>query len=697
MKKIFKYTCLLIAFLTAAPAVAQVPDPSVTETENLWMKKTVKDNEDGTYTLNLQTYAKGEGEIKGGVVPSDIVIAMDLSSSMTSNTINGKTRLAILKEAAVEFVNTVYENNPTNGEYHKIGMVGFNKTGGNKTYSMADVTNTNKNTMVTWINDLSTTQGTRTDQGLQEAYNFLNALREDGRPKTVVLFSDGCPSTIGGSCFTSSYAQAAVNYAYAMKQPLNEKIDYEVTIPTATNSSTGEEYFSGNTYTCEYGLGATIYSVAILSAETSGDNLHDEHIENDIRRLLHYISSNYNLSIKAEEENFDDSYFFGADHPDAVCQIEGETGTGSEAPHDYYQLSDGTNLKSMFTVLAEEIVGAVAVDVDAESAVLLDVVSKKFRIPEGTEAEHIKLYTCDVVTTNTTGTVWQSGDYDGENWVEWKPWETTPGKQITDYIHINGNVTGVEAEGDYIEVTGYDFADNFVGPVKNYQGEVTGWHGQKLIIEFNIETDPSNEGGLGVKTNDPTSGLYAKKTTHGRTSYDIVDDGGDLAVYKQPEVNLPYIKIVMNGLEVGESALFRITKVTAPNSDEAVTDQTAYTTDVVITRATESQDDTNPPYAILKLVCTGDYRVEQLPWAWAYTHETTQWGHLSTVEATADTKFLTFTFTNTPDDDAAEHAEDFVPNNMSEDRALGAPKTGESSSDTGEGTDPGEDGEEEEM
>lgn len=776
MNKIYKYTFLLIALLTVVPALAQT-DPMVTETDNLWMKKTVKDNENGTYTLNLQTYVRGTGQITTEVAPSDIVLAMDLSSSMNSNkvtitneekkerlskgtslttgniykvVINGKeyylkcikrnnrdrwyyrydsteptaynsgqqfsdneyyqsdgaytvkegdeiylytpggekqvTRLEALKIAAKGFVETVYANNPSTG-FHNIAMVGFSSTTGTVKYndgSMQAVNSTNKETMKSWIDDLKYNQGTRTDLGMQAAYNILNSLREDGRAKTVVLFSDGCPSTSNGTEFNSSYAKAAVNIAYAIKQELNKEINYKVTIPNQNSDNS----FTGTETTFQYGLGATIYSVAILSSETSGANLENSSITYDIRRMLHYISSNYNFDIEGTD------YFFGADYKDAVCQIEGKTGdTGSEAAHDYYQLSTGANLSVIFKEIAGEVTGNANIKIDANTAVVLDVISNKFRLPAGTKAEDIKLYTCDVVEDNTTEEViWKSGSHDGEEWVEWKPWETSG--SITDYIHINSGVTGIETDNNYLEVTGYDFATNYVGPIKNEAGtSVVSWHGQKLIIEFVIETDPANEGGLTMATNDPTSGLYIKKTSGDTTTYEMASDGGEPAQYKQPTVNLPYIKIIKKGLKVGESALFRVTKVTEANSNVAVTDGTAYTADVIITRATESQNDDNAPYAILKLVYTGDYKVEELPWAWAYTHEGPQWGHLSTVDATSDTQFLTFTFINTTNSEAPEHAESFVPNNMSVSRRVGDPKTGS----TGGGVHDGdEDGNEEE-
>lgn len=764
MNKIYKYTFLIIALLTVVPALAQT-DPMVTETDNLWMKKTVKDNENGTYTLNLQTYVRGSGQITSKIEPCDIVLVMDLSSSMTSTSNNvyvknsqveanksltyntnyiyekdgktyylkgfrsgsygkykytfvykeyvyptgkddgetlgtyessrqytvttddsiytttSKTRLAVLKEAANNFVETIYENNPSATEYHNIGLIGFQA--GTVLYnsgSLQSATSSNLTEMQEWIDDMAKDQGTRSDLGMQEAYKMLSGenVINDGRKKVIVFFTDGCPSTSGGTYFNSSYAKAAVNIAYAAKQQLNKEINYTVTIPNANSNNS----FTGTDYICQYGLGASIYSVAILSSETSGDNIHDSSITYDIRRLLHYVSSNYNFDIKGT------NYYFGADYTGASCVIDGVSGTGSEEPHDYYQLSTGSNLTSIFTQIASEASGGANAQITAESAVVLDAITNKFQLPAETDVDDIRIYTCDVVENNATSTVqWKTKSNGDEDWIAWP----TSGNKA-DYVRINGgtsgqSITGVVSDNDYLEVTGYDFAANYVGPIYE-DGSITKWHGQKLIIEFEIETNPANEGGLTMATNELISGLYVKKADG---TYEMATDNGEPAQFKQPTVNLPYIKIIKKGLKVGESALFRVTKVTAENSDEAVTDVTAYTADVIITRATESQNDGNAPYAILKLVYTGDYKVEELPWAWAYTHEGPKWGHLSTVEATSDTKFLTFTFTNTDVNGAAEHAESFVPNNMSVSRSVGDPKTGSTEGGTSDDETGGDD------
>lgn len=238
MEKLHTIAFALIASLALTLSVSAEGTNERTTNDYVSTKKTVQDNNNGTYTITLENYL--EGESKEIINPVDFVLLMDLSSSMTSNKVSdGETRLAKLQSAAKDFVDLLCkgENLPTNGEYHKLSMIGFSSTGGaifyNKDNSV-NVTSSEATSMKTWIGKLKTSTGTRTDEGMWEAYSALSALTSDGRPKVVILFTDGCPSTIGGSCFTSDYAQAAVNIAYAMKQPLGS-INYTVTIPTATD------------------------------------------------------------------------------------------------------------------------------------------------------------------------------------------------------------------------------------------------------------------------------------------------------------------------------------------------------------------------------------------------------------------------------------------------------------------------------
>ena len=99
MKKIYTFALALIASFTfALPAIAG-DDGRVTN-DNVVTKKTVQDNNNGTYTLTLETYVTGEAKSTKSVVPADIVMALDFSSSMNSG-LNSSTINPLIEKSLV--------------------------------------------------------------------------------------------------------------------------------------------------------------------------------------------------------------------------------------------------------------------------------------------------------------------------------------------------------------------------------------------------------------------------------------------------------------------------------------------------------------------------------------------------------------------------------------------------------------------
>ena len=88
----------LVATMLPATAMAAEPQPKVDEKadsslDNLVMNKSVKLEDNGTYTINLEAYAKGQvqTETQTEVKPADIILVLDQSGSMTNSNyyING--------------------------------------------------------------------------------------------------------------------------------------------------------------------------------------------------------------------------------------------------------------------------------------------------------------------------------------------------------------------------------------------------------------------------------------------------------------------------------------------------------------------------------------------------------------------------------------------------------------------------------
>lgn len=741
MKKLYKYISVLAASFIFVPVFAQTYEnnPSYMHLDK-WVSGP---NNNGVYTLTLEAYATGSSEtvITECTGVCDIVMVMDLSSSMTSNNIyvknskvtsgttltygnvyiyvnNGidyylkgfrsgsksnykytfvykqdgipgsssdgtvlgtaasssqysvhandeiysttsKTRLAALQDAAKAFVETIYANNPTNGN-HNIGMIGFNES--TVLYNSGNLqaaTSSNITAMKTWIGNMAKDTGTRSDLGMQEAYKMLSsdAVRNDGNPKTVVFFTDGCPSTSGGTYFNSSYSKAAVNLAYAMKQPLNERINYTVTIPSANSNNS----FTGSDYTCTYGLGAYIYSVAILESETSGDNINDSSITFDIRRLLHYVSSNYNIEITGT------NYFFGADYNGATCQIEGATGTGSEDPHDYYQLSSGANLTSIFSDIAAKASGSVTEEVpelSSTTSTVIDVVTSDFILPNGAST-NITAYSVRIDESATTS----------ENNLRWK----------TTHAHDGYSVN---IDGNKINVSGFDFTvddtfntehtaitsyGNWVGG--RTIGNSTTYSGEKLVIEIPIIVNQETyEGGYNTPTNTTESSIVYLNS-EGQTD--------TVAWFPVPKVDFPSIAIAKSGLANGESATFKVERIKDENG--VTVSDNIYT---VILPESNSNVETFTyngkvyTYVVIKDVPEGTYKVTESNWSWTYdpvsgtvkTYSCAVPEHLGTGDGPVwtihdsdgeDRQVIAFIFDDAPKTGAIPaHGEDSVVNRM---------------------------------
>ena len=144
-------------------------------------------------------------------------------------------------------------------------------------------------------------------------------------------------------------------------------------------------------------------------------------------------------------------------------------------PSYYLSAGDTTALNSIFTQISNQ-VSSPAINLGTET-VVRDILSPYFNLPEGTNAESIRLYTAD---------------YNG--------------KEFEGRVPADGITATVNTETETIEVRGFDFTANFVSETAK-PGET---YGKKLIIEFDTVFDRSSTfGGNGIPTNADASGVYS--------------------------------------------------------------------------------------------------------------------------------------------------------------------------------------------
>lgn len=705
MKKINTY------ILSAFSAIIMLPFAAFAQTGEVKQSKTVTDNGNGTYTVTLESYVTGE-LVKQ---PLDIVLVLDNSNSMTAYNIGSTStkRMVALKNSVRQFLDQIY--NGGDAPAHRIALVKFDN-GGRRIdrYVNYDENHLRASNLMgegTWINMTSSdinsaksnigttntdgllhggdTTGTPAAEGLKYAEKMLLAdgIRDDGRQKVVIFFTDGCCGTGEHWGDDDSGHNKSTPYGYLDGQLIPNRY-YAPTVVDAANSL--KEI-------------ATVYCVGTFGAFTDTDNHTGDELKGDTYFYLRHVSSEYNNSIRVDgyvptspKNNVKwaspthdayvpkttgiDSRTGNAIDPDYAFDqpfhsvSEGDRDLSLENDEYVFDASDAASLAAAFNEIATDIISAA--DLGPSSAVAIDAMTDQFELPDNVTEDDIKLYTSDATVDSDLTIHWADR-------VAWKPWESVAGKTISDYISINPATSkaGIEFDSDYLEVTGYDYKTHFVG-LNNDNGS------QKLIIEFLIKAAPSNRGGLRVRTNDIHSGIYNKKD--GSDKYELVIG------YNKQVVNLPYLKIVKKGLSKGESALFSVTKVT--DAGAVVTGDDAYSATVMVSQA----DDTGVASATIKLVFNGYYRVEELTWSnLGYTvvkHDTDGNGNctvtgnsytrqMNTI-GTDVARELVYTFENIAGGDRPDHAEDFVPNNMGATEST--PMTGGGSGDTPAAGAPGE-------
>ena len=180
-------------------------------------------------------------------------------------------------------------------------------------------------------------------------------------------------------------------------------------------------------------------------------------------------------------------------------KLSSNNGTPQD-PSYYLSASDSDTLSTIFQKISNQISES-KIDLGSDTQIK-DVVSKYFDMPKNTSAVSVKSYDCTGVvsgkpTWSETGTV------------------------------LNNAVT-LDTENNTVNVTGFDFNANYVTEKGrdeiNPKKEGT-FHGRKLVIEFTVSVKDGFAGGNNVPTNGTDSGVYDK-------------DGKLVANFVVPEVNV---------------------------------------------------------------------------------------------------------------------------------------------------------------
>ena len=127
-----------------------------------------------------------------------------------------KTKLDALKESVDQFITDTASKSPES----KIGITAFSSSGYGYNGESIDLKEVNKSglkDLKDFTNELKANGGTDPQVGLNDAKNKLYKLKDDGRPKYVILFTDGMP-TGGGDTWSTTAQKAAETSAKELKQ-----------------------------------------------------------------------------------------------------------------------------------------------------------------------------------------------------------------------------------------------------------------------------------------------------------------------------------------------------------------------------------------------------------------------------------------------------------------------------------------------
>ncbi|WP_337576195.1 VWA domain-containing protein [Fournierella sp.] len=528
------------------------------EAKGLEVDKTVTPNKDGTYTLNLEAYATGDLEIVTESKPTDIVLVLDQSGSMadpfaydykvdyepfngsyseayrnptyhladdgTYHELNASRefrlgwptgfeftftcdtcekvihtkrcwafgwttgvegnsgvlrrvtysteipRVNALKDAVNSFITSVREDATTNDVNHRVAIVGF-----------ASKSGYGNNTEILSIPGDNSEYGSNDNDSVGKAYNQLGG--EDYK-QALVNCNDVILDNAIKAIATNGATRADLGMEMAKKileaNPTDGSRNQVVILFTDGEPTSGNQFENGvangaisNAKTLKDN-NTTVYTIGIFNnANVEGND--------NPNRYMQYVSSNY---------------------PDATSM--GSHGNGNDKGGYYLVAKDAGELEDIFEKISGE-VGGTSSTLD-EKAVLRDVISPYFEMVYKEDGQpDVKVFTADC--TGKTGTKYTFGNF----------------TQVTD-----GSIKAtVSSDGTTVDVTGFNYKENFVGEVKD--GDQVTYRGKKLMVQITIKQKDAFLGGNNVPTNvTETSGIYKDN-----------QESTPVKTFPQPTVDVP--------------------------------------------------------------------------------------------------------------------------------------------------------------
>ena len=244
--------------------------------------------------------------------------------------------------------------------------------------------------------------------------------------------------------------------------------------------------------------GASVYTISVMPGTDASNPT------TAMDRYMDYLSSNYpdaRYTAASIDNKESDGYSYYSGEADTIVNAI-VPGAKVETTGSYYLTAGNLDaLNNIFGEIAAQTGGA-AIELD-KTTQIKDIVSPYFSLPSGATANDIAISTKDAVYTNGV--------------LSWKD------STIQDFDPT------VTVDGKNVSIQGFDFTHNFVAEEGRTEGDVSQpgtFHGRKLIITFYVTPESDFLGGDGVVTNDVASGVYDK-------------DGNMVEAFEVPTVNVP--------------------------------------------------------------------------------------------------------------------------------------------------------------
>ena len=502
---------LMLPFGALATADEGSEDEGTIDKNGMSVKKTVTVNDNGTYVVNLESFATGTVYTK--TMPVDVVLVVDVSNSMgwepgasdvARNYRYDRTKLYAAMQAADSLADIILTGEDGNKTGNSLSFVTF---AGLDTDNCIDSLKSNFDSVQVVFS------GEESADAAKARFDSVYMTNTYG----LTYNGQGSATTpnMGGTNYDYAFFEAqkainAVKAKYADEYAAEERVTFVIFMTDGAPSLYNDDKFSGN-HNNEQGLadGSGYYNRTNQYTKdgwydfiTSNSNPYAESVFNSVNGNLYTIGFdlahggfNGNSWTESELSNFIKYMLY-----DGNTEAYARSQDNGKKILSVQTTSSAEELKEIFEQLAQT-AAAAATDLGT-SAVMKDIVSSSFTLPEGTKEDdiHISIIPWDSTTHNWSETT----KYTIE---EWKT-QTAAGNYEA---KAQENVAvSISEDGKTVDITGFDYSTHFLAtkvPAEDKDGINN--QAAKIVVYFTIYAKPSAVTGGNVATNGVKSGIYA--------------------------------------------------------------------------------------------------------------------------------------------------------------------------------------------